>query len=768
MKKDLTAILLLLLITSGFCYELIVEGRSPIRGDIVEQFYPWKSYVYESVMNGELPYWNPFTFGGSPLLANMQSGVFYPLDWIVLLTFPLERFYGISLWLHLCLAGVGAFLFAKKSGANSFPSLLAGVAYGLNGFTMIHIPFGNHLTYTAAAWIPWLMWATTGFVRSQDKKIKWALFGVFIAFLHFLCGHPQMAFYSLFFSMLFCLVYTVWLHIRIERRPAIFSLFRIAAWFAVLCLGIFLAGFQLIPTLEYAELANRAAPIRLEEATEFSFAPHRLISLLFPEYYGTHIGDNHYDSYVYWSCAYAGVIVPILAVYALLMKPREGVVIPLLIVAFFGLLLAWGRDNPFYAFWYQLPVFGSFRAPAKYLPYYITAVCTLAALGLDRLCANAYRRLRETPPVSTSTQRYVMLAVCWIVVFVFGYQVFSEMTGYIRTTERGNEKWIQLLSVSIGFCMVLAGGTLYFLSRHIPNYPRMAISISLAALTALDLFVFGRGYLAAAQLLNESQMKTVSALPQEIGFLQSREEEGGHYRVATLKDIYAPNRAILWHVYNIAGYDPMSLQTYNQQVAEMEQWEEGSYQDNIQLSNFEHPSLDVLNVKYVLTTQVIQDESLEFMYAGENFRVYNRTSDRIAWGWSSSENNDSAVPDEWEPNETVELVSYSPHAIQFSTSFDQDAWVKVSEWHYPGWQAFIAGDNGTRKELRVHKTGGGWRAMYIPAGSWMISMEYHASVWGWVLSAFALLIVVGLILVERMLATGSFFKVVQYLMGRDY
>lgn len=768
MKKDLIAIVLLVLITSCFCYEIVIENRSPFRGDIAEQFYPWKVYVKDSVLNrGELPYWNPYTFGGAPLLANMQSAVFYPFDWALMLTFPMERFYGLSLWLHLCLAGIGAYLLSKKCGVDAFPAMLAGVAYGLNGFTMIHIPAGNHLTYAAAAWIPWLMWATVGYARTHTKKIKWALIGLVIAFLHFLCGHPQMAFYSLFFSGLFCAIYSIWLHYKIEGRPLFFSILRIFGWGMALVLGIFLAGFQLIPTLEYAELANRAAQLDLASATEYSFAPHRLITLLFPDYYGTMISGNHYDSFVFWSNAYAGVIVPCLAIYAMVKKPRESVVMPLIVIGVVGLLLAWGRGNPLYTLWFQLPGFGSFRAPAKYLPYYLTAVCVLASIGLNQLCNEAYKRLQEHPPKTSVVQRCTLLFACVLVVFIMGPQVFWQVTGSIREMDGvGEETYIRLFSAANGFMLMLAGFTLYLLARNIPKYPRLAVSASLVALVTMDLFVYGRGYLLSSNLLNETQMKVVSAVPQEIGFLQSQ-DNAGPYRVATLRDLYAPNQTIHWGVRNIAGYDPMSLKTYNQQIAKVEGWAADDYHDNIQLENFEHPVLDELNVKYILTPSVIGAGSLKSLYTGHDFKVYERTSNTISWARLGKKAKRGEMPTEWHPTNKIEVIEYTPHKIRFSNSFDEYEKIKLAEWYYPGWSARIYSESGANKAVGILPSDEGYRIVQTQAG-WDVVMEYHPPVLGWVLSFFTLLIVIGLVVIDRLFQSGKFYAILQRAMGRNF
>src|SRR5438874_2092169 len=48
--------------------------------DPVRQTYPWKNLVIEAEKKLNLPLWNPYNFSGTPLLANFQSGTFYPFN----------------------------------------------------------------------------------------------------------------------------------------------------------------------------------------------------------------------------------------------------------------------------------------------------------------------------------------------------------------------------------------------------------------------------------------------------------------------------------------------------------------------------------------------------------------------------------------------------------------------------------------------------------------------------------------------------------------
>ncbi|MGC9327185.1 MAG: hypothetical protein ACP5I1_06105, partial [Candidatus Hinthialibacter sp.] len=661
-----------------FGHVILWEGASPFRGDIPLQFYPWKCYARDMLASGEIPYWNPYTHAGAPFLANLQSAVFYPLDWLLFL-FPMEWFYGLSLLLHLLLAGMGAYGLARLCGASSFPSSIAGIAYGLNGFTMIHIPAGNHLTYAGAAWAPWLMLAAAGFMKTSKSRLPWALAGSMLVFLHFICGHPQMTFYSLVFSCLFALSLGLWRE-RLSDQPNYWApALRTGVWSIFLVFGVLLAAFQFLPTLQYFGEANRASGLDLEAATEFSFAPHRLISLLCPEYFGTMIRGTHYDSFVYWSCAYAGVWIPLLALIALWKVSKQNAfAVPLAIVAFFGLLFAWGRGNPFYALIYHLPGFGHFRAPAKYLPYYLVAVCVLASLGIEHLGNRAYEKRGDGDSWKHHTWRWAIPALAGILIVLVYYgrpflwglsnhftaQILQNLYGMGSAPDSTNLDriiWMER-AASIIRCILLlgAGAVCFVLCRLSPRAPRMVLSLTLGLVLFLDLYTFGQPYLQAS-LVSLENIRASVAPPREIGAIRPSRLTPRPDRVMNLSDLDIPNVLMHWRLYNIAGYDPMSLRAYNRQIGLMEGWKDSDYHDNIQLTQIHHPVLDRLNVRYILTKRELQDESLELRSAGGSFRIYERLSDKRAWAMTRPFEADGSSG-EWRPaDENVEFQMYDPH-----------------------------------------------------------------------------------------------------------
>src|SRR3970282_2645308 len=71
----LSLIALLVLI---FAHEMIFSNKIPLFRDLGPFFYPMRFSLAESFMAREFPLWNRHMGLGFPLLANFQSGAFYP------------------------------------------------------------------------------------------------------------------------------------------------------------------------------------------------------------------------------------------------------------------------------------------------------------------------------------------------------------------------------------------------------------------------------------------------------------------------------------------------------------------------------------------------------------------------------------------------------------------------------------------------------------------------------------------------------------------
>ena len=89
---------------------------------------------------------------GTPLLANPQLGVFYPLNWITA-PFRAPDAIKLSILLHSVIAGAGmAFLYAVVFGARRLPMVTAAIVYAFSATLGGHVEQINQ--FQGLAWLP--------------------------------------------------------------------------------------------------------------------------------------------------------------------------------------------------------------------------------------------------------------------------------------------------------------------------------------------------------------------------------------------------------------------------------------------------------------------------------------------------------------------------------------------------------------------------------------------------------------------------------------
>src|SRR5262245_9742049 len=154
---SVAALLLYLGVASVFLkVEVLDASTSPtvaVVGDLIAYYYPTLKYGFAQVRSGNLPLWNPYQSCGSPFIAALHEGFFYPL-YAPFLILSAEQAVNVHIILHLAVASLGTFLFCRHVGMGLFAALLAGLIYSYQGSMMIKIYFPDFLT--SSAWIPWL------------------------------------------------------------------------------------------------------------------------------------------------------------------------------------------------------------------------------------------------------------------------------------------------------------------------------------------------------------------------------------------------------------------------------------------------------------------------------------------------------------------------------------------------------------------------------------------------------------------------------------
>ncbi|MEM7248695.1 MAG: hypothetical protein AAF533_25410 [Acidobacteriota bacterium] len=351
----------LLLVPSSFD-----PGALPCFRDLLDFFYPMKVQLARALAAGDLPHWDPYTLGGHPFLANLQSQVLYPPSW---LTAALHPAWGLSwsITLHFLIAGTGALLLARHLGLSSRGALLTGGIFMAGGPLASCSDLLNQLC--TLSWLPWTCLAASTWAARPGRRTL-ACWSATLA-LSFLAAAPQHALVNGLFSLVFALV--------ISRRPA-HSLrgLTLASLLAIAC-----CMAQLVPFLELVARSDRLDDAPFHRDGLHSLHPAQLTSLLVAP---TSPFDAPAGAYL--RSLYVGGGVLALAAIGCLRRDRWTATWVGLGLS--CLVLATGPDA-----WLQLASF--LRYPIKFICPSLLCLALLAGRGLDLGLGALASHLAPTP-----------------------------------------------------------------------------------------------------------------------------------------------------------------------------------------------------------------------------------------------------------------------------------------------------------------------------------------------------------------------------------
>ena len=342
-RSDLWAVVFLAALVLSLVGPALLGRASFPPGDFVDQFYAFARFAAQELAHSRLPLWNPYTFSGHPFLADIQSGVFYPPNLVMLLLaarsggdLPLWALYA-QVALHLWLAGVFTYLFARERLGDRWAALLAALAFALGGY-LTSYPVLQLAVLQTDTWLPLLLWLVEKRLKIDDRRLKIedsglkrdvelplssvsggqssivnrqslifnlqsSIFSLPLALawaMTLLPGHPQSVMY-VGYAVLAWAIYRAWAW-GVGWWRGLVTVGGAALW------GLGLAAVQYLPSLEYTRLSVRAAASYDRLAHGFPFRD--LVGLVVPGLTSL------------WSPLYVGLVPLLLAGLALARRPQ--------------------------------------------------------------------------------------------------------------------------------------------------------------------------------------------------------------------------------------------------------------------------------------------------------------------------------------------------------------------------------------------------------------------------------------------------------------
>src|SRR3989344_1971974 len=687
--------------------------KNPLTLDPFEQQIPYRELAIDTVKRGLLPTWNPYAFAGTPLLANIQTAVFYPLNLLFfILDFPSA--WSWQVFFQPLLASIFTYLYLKNLKLDARACFLGAVSFAFSGF-MVAWTMWNTLAHTAL-WMPLILLA-------KDKLIdrfnwNWALILIFAESSMVLAGHIQTALYVFVFTTLY-LGFSVWQKYGKSKRE-----FWQKIWLFVtfgICI-IIVTSIQWWPTLQFILRSARNFDLPNWQRPDWFLPWKHLAQLVAPDFFGNPTTGNYWGIWNYGEFVSYISLIPLMFGIAALFYRRDKKTFFFGMVGISALVLALPTAISQLPFQLNLGWLATLQ-PSRILILVDFSLAVLAALGLDYLLD---QRL--------SVRQLFIFLICTGSGFIFllGSAYLGKQFGFSVET---------LLHLPIAQKNLLLPTVLYVsamiylivLTQTKNKFYQMLATGSIIVFACFDLFRFTTKFIAY------TDASLFFPTTKTLIFLQ---EHLGNARVMpTDRRILPPNVSTYYHLASVEGYDPLYLNNYAGLVAAWTRnapdTSPAAFNRIVTPQKYAVFFSDLLGVKYVLSLTDIIDPKLKLVFVEGETRVYENAlvypraflveqvdtvppKDVMTQLFSQQHNLSriavaaEQIPVSQQPlvaSETADIILYNPQQVVVTTTTTQPRLLVLTDVFYPGWRARIDG-----RPAKIYQIDYAFRGVVVPSG----------------------------------------------------
>ncbi|NVN99725.1 MAG: hypothetical protein HXX17_10400, partial [Geobacteraceae bacterium] len=598
----------------------------PAQNDLL--FDQLSTYMWQSMAasvrksEGRTPLWNPHIYTGQPLVANAQSGLFYPPN---LLLGPLSagKVATIRVFFNLIVAGIFTCLFCIELGISAAGATLAAITFTYSGPLTVWL---GHPHANVLVWLPFMMWAGERLLRRPTFS-RVAILGAGMG-AAILGGHPETTFHVWLIFLLY-IVARVFL-----CKELSVPVLKMAGLFVLAgSLGVALGAIQLFPFVDFmlqsATFAQGGRSL-VVAGSNLLYSPDWLahlstvITAICPNFFGNPLDMNYIWPFSLTQnyseqAIYFGTIPFALAFGSLLGCSRERTFFIIGFLAIFCLAVA--LRTPVFEAVNHLPILSMANNSRLKLPCVFLAAI-LAGKGLDTLGELlAVRRFR-------GKFIYAILGILLMTLVLYFVIMMMMFLG---------DQGILSSSSADGFLNLLLNNV--FSGRAIKSYIPLAsvITVAVVSLSVIrskrhhgivlwtmiiisggELSVLGRGYNYLAD-----ERKIFPEL-EAVRLMKGREKQP--FRILATDWLFEPNYNVAYGIDSVGGYDQPVDQHYEElyqgQQGEMaakhgpgwpwdvKRWEPGG------------PLEDFLNVRYIITASELKPERYVPIMRTSGYSIY--------------------------------------------------------------------------------------------------------------------------------------------------
>lgn len=696
------------------------EFAGPVKNsampDVITQIYPWKNLVIEIWKSGTIPLWNPYSFSGTPLLANYQSAVFAPIN-LIYFVLPFVHAWSIHILVQPLLAGLFTYMFMRALKVGEIGAVISSIAFMFSGFIATWMAYGT-LPF-AILFLPLALFAIEKYF--QTKKWFYPLLLSITIPLSFFSGHFQTSLYFLLFIVAYC--FFKFIQTR-DLKSSIYCLVSII-------FGLLISAPQLLPSIELYLVSIRSEIFSISEIIPWNYLP----TFLAPDFYGNPVTRNDwFGHYAEWN-AYIGLVPLMLGFYSLTINKFRKTIFFFFSIAVISVLLSFQTPLLSLLVNLKIPVLST-SAVSRIIVLWSFSLAVLAGFGFEKIIADI-KKQNYKPIIVWLLAFGIIFVVLWGIVIG---KIFIPQDKIAISFSN-----LRLPTLIFGSTLVIFAILLFFKNKKLMP----PLSFLLVLIIAFDLLRFSMKWQPYYPIEFVYPNVPVSRFLSEV---PDSDRIFGNF---------GAEAAVIHRAASIEGYDPLYIQRYGEFIRAANDGKFKSAERSIAAlakgAKYKDKVIDFLGVKYlvhktsdnnVVWTYPIWEYPVDqfkivyeddFYQVFENQKVYQRA---IIVGDYEVVRDDKKLPalifddnldlkqkalleenpgsdfDQEVRGEAV-IKSYKPNEVIIEASSRGRALLVLSDPYYQGWKAFIDGS-----ETKIFRANYAFRAIMIPEGTSVIKFEY--------------------------------------------
>lgn len=698
-------------------------------------------------------------------MANYQSAVFYPLNWLIIPFYLINSIKGLAtgftflLVIHLIIAAIGMSFVIKKLERSEAAQFTGGLLWILGGYIISRFSFISMVW--SFAWLSWTIYGVLGIKEERyGNTLKRILIFVIPLSLQLLSGHAQSSVYSLGLAViLFLFPFSI-------PRPLLVKKF--LQFFGAILLSFGLTALQLFPTLEYLLQSQRSNDVGYDYAVNFSMWPQRAYSILFGNLWGNPGLNKFFGGGTYWEDHIYFGIIPILLITILIIqvlrkkdelftRKDHQLIFLMEVLALLGYLLALGKNFFLFPLLYKiLFIIRLFQAPSRFLLIYSFAIVILSAYGLD-YCLENKLNIKKVGLITATSLAVILSAL-------IAPRLKFDFPGQILTSILWG-----------GITMLIFSVLLILLNYSQTKWRNICLLILLICMIAdVGITNFPYGQFIDAGFYADSLNKMAESSENGPIYIDTKSEEflkfNRYFRFDRIQLMDDPHNLFPNFLPDTNLFPPRFTMVNNFDPFVPKQFDE--FMTWLQQKNSEEQKL-ILN-SFGATARISLDPNSFVGYKIENWQPNeivqwydcavslpaDEILDSILYNESIKSSNRCIFLDESRNHTTT---AENEGAIQISTdtqgidqsklvikySADKDGWIVIRQSWYPGWKALLDGE----PFVQLEKVDFLFQGINVPAGSHTLIVQYQpfSYIFGVIVSGSAVLLIIALFLVPYLL-----------------